>query len=218
MANGQVPMLSTSYRINSKRRPTPATQRAPSTSIRPRDEGGIVAGQALRRISLVPCGGRGPMEWCSGTCCDAHPQAVRRASSTAAPVSGLDSGLAQFTRILSGLNSAARDLERVIPAPWEPMLIKLPRHGREHVVELFFAGFKGGPRGRGLATVWLRRPQVAARAVSLSKEACSASTAGTPLSLSARASSLVRISSARLTPASPPAQAPNSAARPIATA
>src|ERR671928_910871 len=61
---------------------------------------------------------------------------ARRASSTGppansadSPVSGLNTGLMQFTRMLSGPNSAASDLLVVITAPFEPLYQARPGRG-----------------------------------------------------------------------------------------
>src|SRR5215212_694257 len=67
---------------------------------------------------------------------------ARRASSTGPPansaerpVSGLNTGLMQFTRMLSGPNSAASDLLVVITAPFEPLYQVSPGRGRTPAVE-----------------------------------------------------------------------------------
>src|SRR6478609_5830595 len=67
---------------------------------------------------------------------------ARRASSTGPPansadrpVSGLKTGFTQFTRMLSGPNSAASDLLVVITAPLEPLYQVRPGRGRTPAVE-----------------------------------------------------------------------------------
>src|SRR3954464_10792482 len=67
---------------------------------------------------------------------------ARRASSTGPPansadrpVSGLNTGLMQFTRMLSGPSSAPRDLLVMIPAPFEPLYQVTPGRGRTPAVE-----------------------------------------------------------------------------------
>src|SRR5687767_4725091 len=67
---------------------------------------------------------------------------ARRASSTGPPansadkpVSGLNTGLMQFTRMLSGPNSAASDLLVVITAPLEPLYQVRPGRGRTPAVD-----------------------------------------------------------------------------------
>src|SRR3569833_184328 len=67
---------------------------------------------------------------------------ARRASSTGPPansadrpVSGLNTGLMQLTRMFSGPNSAASDLLVVITAPLEPLYQVSPGRGRTPAVE-----------------------------------------------------------------------------------
>src|SRR5674476_995853 len=55
------------------------------------------------------------------------------ANSVASPVSGLKTGLMQLTRMLSGPSSAARDLEMVITAPFEPLYQVRPGRGDHHL-------------------------------------------------------------------------------------
>src|SRR6218665_2140048 len=67
---------------------------------------------------------------------------ARRVSSTGPPaksadrpVSGLNTGLMQFTRMLSGPSSAAIDLLVVMTAPLEPLYQVSPGRGRRPAVE-----------------------------------------------------------------------------------
>ena len=67
---------------------------------------------------------------------------ARRASSTGPPansadsaVSGLNTGLMQLTRMLSGPSSAAIDLLVVITAPFEPLYQVSPGRGRTPAVD-----------------------------------------------------------------------------------
>src|SRR5690349_11303288 len=67
---------------------------------------------------------------------------ARRASSTGPPansadrpVSGLKTGLMQFTRMLSGPNSAASDVLGVMRARLEPLHLARPGRGRTRAVE-----------------------------------------------------------------------------------
>ena len=57
------------------------------------------------------------------------------ANSAESPVAGLNTGLMQFTRMLSGPSSAASDLEVVITAPLEPLYQVRPGRGRTPAVE-----------------------------------------------------------------------------------
>ena len=57
------------------------------------------------------------------------------AKSAESAVSGLNTGLTQLTRTLSGPNSAAIDLESVITAPFELLYTVRPGRGRMPAVE-----------------------------------------------------------------------------------
>ena len=57
------------------------------------------------------------------------------ANSVASPVVGLNTGLMQFTRMLSGPSSAASDLLVVMTAPLEPLYQVRPGRGRTPAVE-----------------------------------------------------------------------------------
>src|SRR6187551_3247971 len=57
------------------------------------------------------------------------------ANSADRPVSGLNTGLMQFTRMLSGPSSAASDLLVVMTAPLEPLYQDRPGRGRTPAVD-----------------------------------------------------------------------------------
>ena len=57
------------------------------------------------------------------------------ANSADKPVSGLNTGLMQFTRMLSGPSSAAKDLLVVMTAPLEPLYQVRPGRGRMPAVD-----------------------------------------------------------------------------------
>src|SRR6218665_2284009 len=81
---------------------------------------------------------------------------ARRVSSTGPPaksadrpVSGLNTGLMQFTRMLSGPSSAAIDLLVVMTAPLEPLYQVSPGRGRRPAGEAGGLGGVGGGEGGG---------------------------------------------------------------------
>ena len=107
------------------------TQRAPSTSMQtPLDEGGLVAGQVQRGVGDVERGREAAQrDGGAGTWRGAPRSTGPPANSADRPVSGLNTGLMQFTRMLSGPSSAASDLLVVITAPLEPLYQVRPGRG-----------------------------------------------------------------------------------------
>ena len=76
------------------------------------------------------------------------------ANSAASPVSGLNTGLMQFTRMLSGPSSAAIDLLVVITAPLEPLYQVRPGRGRSPAVEAMLMKLPP-PAWRMAGTAWM---------------------------------------------------------------
>src|SRR6059058_4990330 len=86
---------------------------------------------------------------------------ARRASSTGPPansaerpVSGLNTGLMQLTRMLSGPNSAASDLLVVITAPFDPLYQVRPGRGRMPAVDAMLMN-EPPLFGRKAGTAWI---------------------------------------------------------------
>ena len=76
------------------------------------------------------------------------------ANSAASPVSGLNTGLMQFTRMLSGPSSAAMDLLVMMTAPLEPLYQVRPGRGRSPAVEAMLMKLPP-PAWRMAGTAWM---------------------------------------------------------------
>src|SRR5690349_760349 len=76
------------------------------------------------------------------------------ANSAESAVSGLNTGFTQLTRILSGPNSAAIDLESTITAALELLYTVSPGRGRIPAVEAMFTK-QPPPRLRNAGTAWI---------------------------------------------------------------
>src|SRR5690606_27353309 len=134
------------------------TQRAPSTSMHTPL---MKAASSLARYSAALATSSAVEKRPSGM---VARNFARRASSTGPPansadrpVSGLNTGLMQLTRMLSGPSSAAIDLLVVMTAPLEPLYQVSPGRGRNPAVEAMLMKLPVLPPGlaRMAGTAWI---------------------------------------------------------------